>query len=637
MKKSRLIAAYLFIIITFSSLFLRYGYLQLINHTQLLQQSVNNYSSIVSTIPVRGQIVDRNGVILAENNSSYVLAALPKDLKGNQEQLFESLSKYVNITALDKKKYYASKHNSKNYDWVTLKDDLSDTEIANLTAHSYEFPQLAVFARIKRYYPFDEIYSHSIGYVGRMSQKDKQKITGQNYLSNDYIGKSGLEQSYEKNLRGTLGKKSIKTDANGNEINLMNNIAAIDGNTLHITIDNNLQKLAWNLLGDNKGAVVAIDPTTGGILAFVSKPGYDPNWFIDGISLDDWSDLTSDPKKPLINRASQGTYPPGSTFKPFLALSALFLGVRTPKSTMYDPGYYVIPGSSHRFRDSEKHARGTIDLMDAITFSSDTYFYKLGLDMGIDRAYKTMSMFGFGKKTGVDLPVEASGLLPSREWKARRFSHDDYQKTWQAADSVNFGIGQGFNNYTPLQMAFAATIIANEGLVITPHFFASTTDKNGIVIESHIINSHQLPIKNTDFQFVKLAMQNVVLKGTAHGISAGLKYTMAGKTGTAQVVAMNKGDRHAKFQGKQYKDHSWFIAFAPVDKPKIAIAVLVENGGFGAAAAAPIARQVFDYYLLGPPNPAAANEQYKKLIQESVSNTSQNNMDDNNDTAEESD
>lgn len=627
MTKSRQIAAYVFVILTFMLLFIRYGYLQLVNHSQLLQQSINNYSSIVSTVPVRGQIMDRNGVILADNRASYIVAALPKDLKGgNTEQLFESLAKYVNVTALDKKKYLASRHNSKNYDWVILKEDLSDTEIANLTAHMYEFPQLSVFAHIKRYYPFDEAYSHSIGYVGRMSQTDKEKTKGQDYLFNDYIGKSGLEKYYENKLRGVLGKKSIKTDATGNEVGLIANTAAVDGLALKLTIDNNLQKLAWDLLGDNKGAIVAIDPNDGGILAFASKPGYDPNWFIDGISIDDWGDLTDDPKKPLLNRAAQGTYPPGSTFKPFLALSALYLGIRTPSSTIYDPGYYVIPGSHHQFRDSEKHGRGTIDLMQAIYFSSDTFFYKLGLDMGVDRAYKTMSLFGFGKKTGIDLPEEATGLLPSREWKAKRFAKDDYQRNWQAADSVTFGVGQGFNNYTPLQMAYATSIIANNGTAIVPHFFMNTTDKNGALVESYNISSHQLPIPKKDIDFIKLAMQNVVLKGTARGISYGLKYTMAGKTGTAQVVAMNKGDRHAKFQGQQYKDHSWFIAFAPVDKPKIAIAVLVENGGWGASAAAPIARQLFDFYLLGPSTPAEINDHYKKFAPES--NTTNSESDD---------
>lgn len=603
MNKSRLIAAYVFVCFTFGVLFLRYGYLQLINHNILLQQSINNYSSIVSTIPVRGQILDKNGTILADNRASYVLAVLPKDVGYNAEELFASLAKYVNITGLDKKKFFTQMHNSKNYDWVIIRDDLSDTEIANLTAHLYEFPGLSVFAHTKRYYPFNEIYSHSLGYVGRVSQKDKAKIKNQDYVLSDYIGKSGLEQYYESQLRGSLGKKSIKTDATGNEVGLIYNVAAVDGYTLRTTIDNELQKLAWRLLGEQKGAIVALDPQTGGVLAFVSKPGYDPNWFIDGISLDDWSELSTDEQKPLLNRAVQGTYPPGSTFKPFLALAALFLGVRTPDSTIYDPGYFVIPGSSHQFRDSYKYGRGKIDLMQAITFSSDTYFYKLGLDMGIDRADSVLQGFGFGRKTGIDLPMENSGLLPTRAWKAKRFAtgvfaKDPHQKAWLAADNVTFAIGQGFNNYTPLQMAFATSIIANEGLVIPPHFFQNFTYKNGAVVESYVLNSHQMEpqIPKSQFKFIKQAMQNVILKGTARDISYGLKYTMAGKTGTAQVVAMNKNNRQAKFAGHQYRDHSWFIAFAPVDKPKIAIAIVVENGGFGAAEAAPIARKLFDFY-----------------------------------------
>ncbi|MBP9743314.1 MAG: penicillin-binding protein 2, partial [Burkholderiales bacterium] len=443
---------------------------------------------------------------------------------------------------------------------------------------------------------------HSIGYVGRVSQKDKAKIKSQDYVLSDYIGKNGLEQFYESKLRGYLGRKSIKTDATGNEVGLIENIPAVDGYSLQLTIDNNLQQLAWHLLGEQKGAIVALDPQTGGVLAFVSKPGYDPNWFIDGISLEDWSDLAEDSQKPLLNRAVQGIYPPGSTFKPFLALTALFLGARTYNSTIYDPGYFIIPGSHHQFRDSYRYGRGLIDLMQAIYFSSDTFFYKLGLDMGIDKADKVLPWFGFGRKTGIDLPQENTGLLPSRAWKAKRFAKNPYQRGWLPADSVTFAIGQGFNNYTPLQMAFATSIIASEGRVITPHFFQNLTDKNGAVIESYVLTSQQLEIPQAQFAFIKKAMQNVILKGTARDIAYGLKYTMAGKTGTAQVVGMNKNDRHAKFAGKKYQDHSWFIAFAPVDKPKIAVAIVVENGGFGAAQAAPIARKLFDFYLLAKSN-----------------------------------
>lgn len=611
MTKSRVIASYIFVTCSFIILLLRFAYLQLIDHTFLLQQSVNNYSSIVSTLPVRGTIIDKNGIILADNKVSYLVAALPRDLK-NSEDLFNKLTQYFIFSELDKKKYLTMLKNSKKYDWVIIKDDLSDLEIANLTAHIYEFPQISVFAHIKRYYPFEDLYSHSIGYVGRISNLDKKKLDSSGklneYVMSDYIGKNGLEQFYEEVLRGQLGKKIIKTDALGNEVGLIANTQAVDGKTLQLTLDNKLQQLAWDLLGDRKGAIVALDPQTGGVLAFVSKPGFDPNWFIDGISLDDWDELTQDLRNPLLNRAAQGSYPPGSTFKPFMALSALYLNIRKPETPYNDRGVYVIPGSWHEFRDmTHPKGLGIIDMYKAITVSSDTYFYKLGVDMGIDKIDKVMPYFGFGKKTGIDLPQENSGLLPSRAWKAKRFAKDSYQKNWQVADSVTIAIGQGFNHYTPLQMAFATSIIANEGKAIRPHFLDKVIDKNGIVLSTYIAESEIIPIPKKEINFIKSAMENVVENGTAQSIGRNLEYSMAGKTGTAQVVALGKNSHAAKFSGDKYKDHSWFIAFAPVDNPKIAIAIIVENAGFGITAAAPIARKLFDQYILSSKNNAIKN------------------------------
>lgn len=601
MQNSRLSSAYLFIFITFITLILRYGYLQIFMHQTLSVEAVNNYSSQISTMPTRGEILDKNGVVLANNTASYVVAALPKELKPHLAEILKEVSKYIDFTAFDRKKLMAQLRSSKNYDWVIIKDDLSDEEIAKLTAHNYEMPEVHVFARTKRFYPFADIYAHSLGYVGRVSLVDKEELSkknhDENYLRSDYIGKSGLEKYYENILRGSLGKKIIRTDAHGNETGFIANTPALDGNTIKLTIDNNLQKLAWELLGENKGAIVAIDPQTGGILAFISKPAYDPNWFIDGIDLDDWDDLSKSADKPLLNRAAQGTFPPGSTFKPFMALTALDLGFRTVNSTYYDKGYFTLPGSKHVFHDSFRGGHGLITFTQAIYNSSDTFFYKLGLDMGIDNADKILRQFGFGKKTDIDLPKEAEGLLPSKAWKAKRFAGDPYQKKWLLVDNIPFAVGQGFNHYTPLQMAYATTIIANNGLAITPHFLDKVIDDNGNVITSYHIKTQKLNIPPTYFAFIKNAMQKVITEGTAHGISSGLEYTMAGKTGTAQVVRLGQNSRQAQFSGKKYKDHAWFIAFAPVDKPKIAIAVLLENGGWGASAA-PIARKLFDAYLL---------------------------------------
>ncbi|MDQ5948161.1 MAG: penicillin-binding protein 2, partial [Pseudomonadota bacterium] len=405
MNKSRIIAAYLFVLIGITLLLSRYAFLQISDHQVLLSKSIDNYSSVVAAQPVRGAIIDSESIVLADNRVSYAVAILPRDAK-NIESIFVGLESQINFTAFDKKKYYKQLRLSKNYDWVIIKDDLSNVEVANLTAHSYSFPNLNVFAHTKRYYPFQDLYAHSIGYVGRVSVIDKKKLnssgTLSNYVSNDYIGKSGLEQQYESTLRGALGKKIIRTDAYGNEVGLVSNNPADDGYTLQLTLNNRLQQKASQLLGDRKGSVVAIDPQTGGVLVFVSKPSYDANLFLDGISPTDWEDLQNDKGNPLLNRSAQGTYPPGSTFKPFLAAAALYSGVRTASYRFHDVGYFTLPGSSHKFRNSGNEVLGTIGIVDAVTHSSDAFFYKLGLDMGVDRMDKTLPFFGLGSKTGID-------------------------------------------------------------------------------------------------------------------------------------------------------------------------------------------------------------------------------------------
>lgn len=616
MTKSRITAAYLFVIFGIAALLARYAYLQIADYQALLAKSIENYTSVVAAQPVRGAIIDHNGVILADNRVSYAVAVLPKDAE-SIDYIFGELQNYINLTAFDKKKYFKQLKLAKNYDWVIIKDDLSNTEVANLTAHAYLFPQLNVFAHTKRYYPFSDLYAHSVGYVGRISQNDKQKLEKKglikNYLVTDYIGKHGLEQEYESYLRGTIGKKVIRTDAYGNEVGLINNQPAIDGYTLQLTIDNKLQEKASQLLGNRKGAIIALDPQTGGVLAFVSKPSYDANLFLDGISPEDWEDLQQDSGDPLLNRASQGTYPPGSTFKPFLAAAALYLGVRTPEYRYDDIGYYSLPGSTHRFRNSGNEVFGLINIVQAIAYSSDAFFFKLGLDMGVDRMDQTLPMFGLGHKTGIDLPDENSGLLPSRAWKARRFAKNLYQRNWLPADSVTMGIGQGFNHYTPLQMAFATSILANEGIVHRPHFLERVMDKSGNLVSTYHVESAAIKIPKQDLQLIKSAMQKVIQFGTAKALNVGLRYTMAGKTGTAQVVGLAQGSRKAKFVGAKYRDHSWFIAFAPVDKPKIVAAIVVENGGWGVSAAGAIARNMFDSYLLPAPESTDFHSGYKKF------------------------
>lgn len=603
MIKSRIAVAYIFIICSFVILFARYGYLQIIKHKSLLKTSIENYSSTIPSVPVRGSIFDKDNVILAGNHTSYAIGILSKDAE-SISYIFNILAKYVDLTTLDKKKFKVQLNNSKAYDKVIIKDDLTDREVASLVAHNYELPQLDIFAHTKRYYPFKELYAPSVGYISRITKQGIKSRSSSNYLSNDYIGKDGLEYFYESLLRGYLGHKIIKTDAKGNEIGLLSNKPAIDGKNIKTTLDSRLQSLAWQLLAKHQGAVVALDPQTGAVLAFVSKPSFDPNWFVEGMSYKQWSSLINSEYNPFLNRALQGTYPPGSTFKPFLALSALYLGIRTPSFKMNDPGYFIIPGSKHRFRDSQINGLGVIDLATAIKYSSDAYFYKLGLDMGIDNMDKTLRLFGFGQLTGIDLPNENPGLLPSRKWKETHFAKNRYQRNWLLSDSVTMGIGQGLNHYTPLQMAVATSAIANGGFLIKPHILNAVVGKDGKIIESYTISRHRLPMSKHDINFIKRAMQSVVTAGTANreDISAGLKYTMAAKTGTAQVVALNLNNRKSRYSGVKYKDHAWFIAFAPVEHPKIAVAIIVEHGGWGASTAGPIARRLFDAYLLADSN-----------------------------------
>lgn len=627
MIKSRVIAAYVFVFSVIAILLSRYAFLQVFSHKALLAKSINNYSSIVATQPVRGTIIDSESLILADNKLSYAVAVLPRDSRNNIESIFSAIEPYINLTSLDKKKYYKQLRVSKSYDWVIIKDDLSNVEVANLVAHRYSFPELNIFAHTKRYYPFQDLYAHSLGYVGRVSQNDQKKFesagTLSNYVANDYVGKSGIEQFYESYLRGSIGKKVIRTDAYGNEVGLIQNMPAKDGYTLQLTLNNSLQQKASQLLGSQKGAIVAIDPQTGGILAFVSKPSYDANLFLDGISPDDWDELRNDPRNPLLNRASQGTYPPGSTFKPFLAAVALYSGVRAPGYRFNDIGYFTLPGSTHKFRNSGNEVLGNIGILDAVAHSSDAFFYKLGLDMGVDRMDKYLPMFGFGQKTGIDLPQENSGLLPSRDWKARRFAKNPYQKSWLPADSVTMGVGQGFNHYTPLQMAFATSILANDGIVRHPHFLAKVLNKDGSLAMTYQESETQIPISKADLAIIKQGMIKVMQSGTGARVGSGIRYSIAGKTGTAQVVGLMQNSRKAKFSGSQYKDHSWFIAFAPVENPKIAIAVIVENAGFGAAVAGPIVRQMFDSYLLKPESAGSESytyTNYKKFVPRAIEN-----------------
>jgi penicillin-binding protein 2 len=602
----RLVAAYCFMLLMFVLLIGRFVWLQVIQYQHFSTLAQNNRISLVPILPNRGLIMDRNGVVLAQNYSSYTLELTPSKIS-DLSATISALGKLVDITARDMKRFKKLLEDSKEFESVPLKVKLTDEEAARVAANIWQFQGVEVKARLFRDYPFREMTSHVLGYIGRINPKEKQALDDDdkstNYRGTTYIGKTGLEAIYEDELHGQVGFEEVETDSGGRALRSLKRTPPVNGNNLRLALDIRLQEVADKLFGNRRGALVAIDPDDGGVLAFLSKPGFDPNQFIDGIDNQTWTALNTDWQKPLVNRALRGIYPPGSTFKPFMSMAGLVSGVVKPGDIRPAPGYFVLPGSSHQFRDANPRGNGMVDLQKAITVSSDTYFYKLAWDVGIDRISPVVGQFGLGSKTGIDLDGEAIGVLPSKEWKAKRFARygANYQR-WVPADVVSIGIGQGFNSYTPLQMANGIAILANQGKVFRPHLVENIMDiKTG---KSQAVSTkplRQLPFPQSYFEYIKQGMANVLKPGgTAAAIGAGLQYPMAGKTGTAQVVAIKQGVKYnASALAEQNRDHSWFVAFAPVDHPRIAVAVIVENAGWGAAAAAPIARQLFDYYMTG--------------------------------------
>ncbi len=602
----RLLVAFILIVIFFSILLARFFYLQVTQHNEFSGQASSNRITLIPTPPVRGEIVDINGVPLAKNYPIFSLEVIPSRIEGKMEDVIEALKKYVDITPTDLKRFKKYRESYRKFENIPLKLRLTDEEAARLSVHLREFKGVEVNSRTFREYPYGKLTSHFLGYIGRISDKDKEMLEEEGltalYRGSTHIGKSGLEKYYEHQLHGVPGYQEVEKDAYGNIVRVLKNVPSKMGQTLRLGMDIRMQQEADRILGDRRGALVAINPQDGTVLAFVSKPSFDPNLFIAGIDSDTWKMLNDDWKKPLINRVTQGLYPPGSTFKPFMGMALLESGKITQNTIVPAPGAWNIPGSRHIFRDSVRSGHGSANLSKAIQVSSDTFFYRLGYEMGIDKASPYLAQFGFGQKTGIDLPSEYAGVLPSREWKAKRFakSSDPTTKEWRAGEMVSVSIGQGYNAYTPLQMAHATASLANDGVVHQPHLVKEVLDFGARKITRINPNpERQIPFKADNFEYVKRAMEKVLKPGgTAHRIGGGLAYTMGGKTGTAQVVQIKQGGRYnAAALREQHRDHAWFISFAPLEKPEIAIAVILENGGWGAYAA-PSAREMTDFYML---------------------------------------
>lgn len=594
--------------LAFVLLLTRFVYLQIVQHDYYSTRAEDNRISLVPVPPNRGVIVDRNGVILARNYSAFTLEITPS-LVEDLDTTIDGLATLIDIQAKDRRRFRKLLEESKSFESLPIRTRLTDDEVAKFAANRYRFPGVEVKARLFRQYPLGAVASHALGYIHRINKGDletiEQKGEEANYKGTEHIGKTGIEKTYEFTLHGVTGYEEVEIDAGGRAVRRLSSTAPVSGNNLTLTLDVKLQEIAEKAFGDRRGALVAIEPSTGGVLALVSTPTFDPNLFVDGIRSDDWEQLNTSPSRPMINRALNGAYPPGSTFKPFMALAALETGKRTASQAIVDPGFFNFGG--HTFRDDKKGGHGLVDMYRSIVQSCDTYYYMLANDMGIDAIARFMGQIGFGSRTGVDIDGESEGVLPSPEWKKRRFKRPEQQK-WFAGETISIGIGQGYNAYTPIQLAQAMAALANNGVIYRPHLVKYITDaKTGekTMIEPQPLRT--LPWKKQNVDTIKNAMIGVIKEGTGARAFAGAEYSVGGKTGTAQVFSLKGSDYKAGKVKEELRDHALFIAFAPVDEPKIAVAVLVENGGFGAQSAGPIARMVFDYYLLGkaPKGPAA--------------------------------
>ena len=619
----RVAAAGLFVLVCFGLIGLRFFWLQVWNHSKYSLQADENRISVAPIVPNRGIITDRNGVVLAKNYSAYTLEITPSKLTEPLDETIDDLSQIVSITPLDRRRFKKLLEDSKNFESLPIRTRLTDEEVAHFTAQRFRFPGVDVRARLFRQYPLGPVAAHVIGYIGRISPRDRDhieqmseendsdpehydpRLDANNYKGTDYIGKIGVEQSYETELHGLTGFEEVEVTAGGRPVRTLSRTQATPGNNLRLSIDIGLQEVAEQAFAGKQGALVAIQPSTGDVLAFVSAPSFDPNLFVDGIDQQTWDSLNNSPEHPLLNRPLHGTYPPGSTYKPFMALAALTLHKRTPQWGFQDPGYYMFGG--HRFNNDVRSGQGWIDMNRAIMVSNDTYFFMLAHDLGVDAIAKFMKPLGFGQLTGIDISGEARGILPSTEWKRHAYKNPAQQK-WYEGETVSLGIGQGYNSFTILQLAHAYATLADNGIIMKPHLVKDI--ENPITHQVRLTvpkESGRLDVSQADIDVVKRGMEGVTMNpaGTAYQIFGNAPYTSAGKTGTAQVYSLQGAKYQAHAIAENLRDHALFAAFAPADNPQIAVALIVEHGGWGAQAAGPIARRVIDYYLLDRKKPGA--------------------------------
>jgi penicillin-binding protein 2 len=599
--RARVLVASLVVLCAFAALSVRLVYLQVYRHEDLSEQAESNRTAIVPIVPNRGQILDRNGVVLATNYSAYTLEIMPSRV-ASVDDTIAALEKVVDIQPRDKKRFKRLREESKSFESLPIRTRLTDEEVARFAAQRFRFPGVDIKARLFRNYPHGELGSHVIGYIGRINQAEKEAIEGGddegNYRGTDYIGKLGVEQSFEQQLHGNTGVEQVETSAGGRAVRNLATNPATPGDTVMLSLDIRLQKLVEDMFGNRRGALVALDPRTGDVLAFVSKPTFDPNLFVDGIDTESWQALNESLDKPLLNRALRGTYPPGSTYKPFMAMAALQSGKRSAGTIISDNASYTFGG--HTFRSHGDIALGSVDMYKSIVKSSNVYYYSLANELGVDAMHDFMKPLGFGQITGIDINGEVRGVLPSQDWKRKAYKRPEQQK-WYPGETISLGIGQGYNTFTMLQLAQATAVLANNGVKHKPRLVIGTQDPMTRVMRPLQAEAPvDLGYKPENVSIVRKALVGVTLEGTSAKVFAGAGYLSGGKTGTAQAVTIGQKDKYNSAKMEEFqRDHAVYMAFAPAVNPQIALAVIVENAGWGAGVAAPIARRVFDYALLG--------------------------------------
>lgn len=594
-NRQRIVVAAVIVVVALVLLGYRYYDLQIVDYQQFLTQSERNRVRLEAIPPTRGLIFDRAGRLLANNKPTHALAVVIERVD-DEAALFEQLKSLIAISEDDLERFSDRRRRRRPYDPVPLKLQLTDEEIAIIGVHRHRLPGVTLEAQLTRSYPYGGLLSHVLGYVGRINEREASTIDPENYRGTLHLGKVGLERRYEDELHGLVGSQNIEANAHGRVLRVLERQAPRDGDQLTLYLDLELQRVAAEALGDQRGAVVALDPRDGGILALYSNPGFDPNLFVNGISQSDYAGLRDSPDTPLLNRTVQGQYPPGSTIKPMLGLAGLELNLVEPDTAIPDPGWYTLPGDSRRYRDWILRIRGRghadeVDLKMAIAQSCDVYYYDLARRMGIDAIAEALAPFGLGEKTQIDITSEQQGILPSTAWKRSRMG-----QPWYPGETLSVGIGQGYMLATPVQLAQAVMVIANRGTSFRPALVRQIGETTVAPVPRPAVAADE-----SHWAAVIAGMMDVVHheRGTAASIAKGLSYTIAGKTGTSQVIGIAQDDVYDEKEiAERHRNHGWFVAFAPVDEPRIVVVVLAENGG-GSSAAYPVARRVMDAWMEG--------------------------------------